>query len=207
MLFNFEFSMNDQAEKTKNFFDNLAPNWDEMVKVDPEKIELILGLADIKEDEKILDLATGTGILIPYLLERDPKSITAIDISPKMIEIAQGKLDQNNIEYKSVDFYDFDGGDYDLVVCYQAYPHFKKKKEFIEKLANVLKPGGRFIIAHPDSRDTINNRHTGKKVKKVSDGLLSAKVESALFSTHFKIDTLVDSDELYIISGTKKKLC
>ena len=76
------------------FFDRCAPTWDaEMIKKD-EIIEAILDNAEVGEGMDVLDVACGTGVMIPYYLKRNVSSVTGIDISPEMAKIAAGKYAQ-----------------------------------------------------------------------------------------------------------------
>jgi demethylmenaquinone methyltransferase/2-methoxy-6-polyprenyl-1,4-benzoquinol methylase len=67
-------------EKIVEFFDRLAPQWDaDMIRND-EVINKILDNANVTEGKSVLDVACGTGVLIPDYLERKVSSVTAIDI-------------------------------------------------------------------------------------------------------------------------------
>lgn len=61
------------TEATKNYFDNLAENWDNMCHHDAKKIDAIITLAQLPENSRILDIATGTGVLIPVCWRQIPK--------------------------------------------------------------------------------------------------------------------------------------
>ena len=84
-----------------NFFNSIAKDWDNIIKVDETKINYLLSQIDIKEDDYILDVGTGTGVLIPFLAKLSPKgSIKAVDISCNILDIARNKFDDiNNIEF------------------------------------------------------------------------------------------------------------
>lgn len=191
-------------QDTRNFFNSLAPTWDQNVIPNVDKIKTIIDLASINKGSSVLDLATGTGVLIPFIKDKKPGSISAIDISDEMIKQAKLKEDNRGVEFICGDFEEFSGKKFDRIICYQAYPHFEDKDAFIKKLYETLNPGGRFIIAHPDSKEIINNRHKGKQVRDISDILVSAKEESKKFKELFEIDVLVDNNDYFIISGIRK---
>ena len=74
------------------FFDRLAPDWDAgMVRNEPV-IARILDLGGVVPGADVLDVACGTGVLIPDYLHRGAASVTGVDISPKMAQIARGKF-------------------------------------------------------------------------------------------------------------------
>jgi len=59
------------------------------------------------------------------------------------------------------------------------------------------------MVAHSESKETINGRHSGDEVSEFSSSLKEALAESSCFKTAFSIDILVDSNEFYIISEKK----
>ncbi len=52
--------------KKKEFFNDRAKVWDEISVHSLEKVEYIIELLEIQGDDRILDVDTGTGILIPF---------------------------------------------------------------------------------------------------------------------------------------------
>ena len=52
----------------------------------------ILDNAGIRPGVSVLDVACGTGVLIPDYLKRGAAQITAIDIAPEMVRIAREKI-------------------------------------------------------------------------------------------------------------------
>jgi demethylmenaquinone methyltransferase/2-methoxy-6-polyprenyl-1,4-benzoquinol methylase len=193
----------ENYQSTKDYFNNIADKWDSICYHDPNKIKAILTLAHLKKDSRILDIATGTGVLTPYLLDSQPKEICGIDLSELMIAQAKKNNPQPHVHFEIDNFYSYPGRDYDFAIAYSAYPHFENKKAFVKKLETILKPNGRFMIAHSESKETINHRHSGDQVQKVSSNLRDVEMEALYFKDAFEIDILVDTNELYIISGTK----
>ena len=53
-----------------DFLNSMAGTWDERCRDDQYRINEILDLLPIKQGDTVLDVGTGTGVLVPYLLER-----------------------------------------------------------------------------------------------------------------------------------------
>ena len=186
------------------FFDRLAPDWDaEMIRND-EVISEILDNAGISKGKDILDVACGTGVLIPDYLERGVNSVTGIDISPEMAKTARQKFPQNNVGILCGDVEEtkFDRL-FDCVVVYNAFPHFPDPERLIAYLASLLKPGGTLTVAHGMSREKIDAHHHGA-ASHVSNGLMSAEDLSAIFARQLHVTTVISDERMYQVSGTKE---
>ena len=98
--------MNIEKQQIIDYFDRCAPFWDgDMIK-DEEIVNLILEGADVRAGKTVLDVATGTGVLIPNYLERGVASVTAVDLSPEMIQIAKYKFHEDNVKFICCDVFD-----------------------------------------------------------------------------------------------------
>ena len=185
------------------FFDRLAPQWDaEMIRSD-EIIGTILDNAGVKEGKDVLDVACGTGVLIPDYLMRGVASVTAIDISPRMAEIAKRKFPHENVTVICGDVEETDlGRQFDCIVVYNAFPHFPDPDRLIARLTSLLKPGGRLTVAHGMSREKIDGHHSGM-ASKVSRGLMSAEDLSAIFSKGLTVTTVLSDERMYQVAGEK----
>lgn len=186
------------------FFDRLAPNWDaEMIRND-DIINTILDNAGVTEGKTVLDVACGTGVLIPDYLNRNVASVTGIDISPKMAEIARGKFSQGNVTILcgDVETAQFDTS-FDCIMIYNAFPHFPDPGRLIAHLALFLEPGGSLTVAHGMSREKIDAHHHGP-ASHVSNGLMSADELAAIFAKYLKVKTVISDDRMYQITGVKE---
>ncbi len=150
--------------KQMGFFDERAAIWDDITVHDRLKVERITSLLGIEEDYAILDVGTGTGIMIPfYESHLTTGRICAIDYSEGMIEQARSKYPEPEhplVSYRVQDLYQADFGPvFDLVVCYSCFPHFPDPLKAISVLGGCLKEGGRLAIAHSSSKEHINKVH------------------------------------------------
>lgn len=187
------------------FFDTLADSWDNnMIKIQ-WKIDKILDVAEVTEGKTVLDVACGTGVLIPDYLRRNVKNCVAVDISERMIEIAENKFNNyNNVEFLCADAEQYDFSKmFDCIVIYNSLPHFADREQLFKNLSKCLKNGGRITIAHGMSREALIKHHSGS-AEKISTILPEAENLAEIMKSHFKIDTAIATDELYIVSGTKQ---
>ena len=193
-----------KPEEIRDFFDALAEEWDERCYHDPRKLRLIVDLCLLPEGAKILDIGCATGAMTESLLAANPAQVVGLDLSPKMIEQAKAKFSDPRTEFLVADLFEYEETDFDLAMLYSVYPHFMDKAALAQKVADCLKPGGRFMVAHSESRHAINLRHSGGKVEDVSESLRAAEIEVKNWQGLFEIDTLIDHGEFYVVSGTKR---
>lgn len=104
-------------------------------------------------DKYILDIATGTGNMIPILYKQKPFSIKAIDISENMIKLA--RKDYPFIDFYVADIIDlpFDENSFDLIISNFGVQHFYDIDMSFTEISRVLRPGGifSFTIWAPDN--------------------------------------------------------
>lgn len=164
----------------KEFFDRLAPQWDaNEIFSTPSRVERILGYMNLKPGMKVLDLGTGTGILLPYISAKiGPEGeITAVDYSEGMLSRAIEKYKNLtprplflNIDFETETI----PGEYDVIILYCVYPHLHTPEDTLKWLLKVnLKEGGKLFIAFPCEAEKINSIH--KERHSESDKLPSAQ--------------------------------
>ena len=181
------------------FFDSLAPQWDADMIKDDAIIDTILDGAEVTPGKHVLDVACGTGVMIPYYLSRHAASVTAIDISSEMAKIAAHKFPQAKVICGDVEQTAFDRK-FDCIVVYNAFPHFPDSARLIAVLSSLLAPGGTLTVAHGMSRSHIDAHHQGK-ASKVSVGLMHEDELEKLFSRHLAVTVKISNDHMYQVTG------
>ena len=186
------------------FFDRCAPSWDAGMKRDDAVINTILDNACVRAGARVLDVACGTGVLVPDYIRRGVSAVVGVDISPEMIRIASSKFDRKDVSFICADAETaFFGNDFDCIVVYNAFPHFSDPERLLKNLCPMLKKGGILTVAHGMSRDKVNSHHKGCS-DKVSSGLMSAEDLAFSLGKHLEVTTIISDDRMYQVCGRKR---
>jgi len=148
----------------KDHFNQKAASWDETVaEKDTAKLKLMAQRLNIKPGSTVLDVGTGTGVFIPFLLDKIGRNgnIIALDFAKKMLKEAMAKGFNENIDYLCADVTNIPLDDeiFDTIVCYSSFPHFQDKPRAFAEMNRVIKTGGGLFICHTSSRARINEIH------------------------------------------------
>ncbi len=185
------------------FFDTLAHHWDEDMIRHDDVIDTILDNAGVQPGVAVLDVACGTGVLVPDYLKRKVKTVTGVDISREMVKIAREKFPQNNVMFFNVDVEEIDYENaYDIIMVYNAFPHFPDPEGLVARLSKLLRPGGTLTVAHGMSRAAIDNHHADT-ASKVSLGLMHEDQLAQIFAKHLEVTVKISNEKMYQVTGRK----
>ena len=191
-----------EQQEVIRFFDRCAPSWDVGLVRNEAVISAILDNAGVKAGVDVLDVACGTGVLFSDYLQRGVASLTAIDISPEMVKLARQKYPKVCVLCGDVEQTVFDQC-FDVIMIYNAFPHFPDPARLIGCLARWVKPGGRLSVAHGMSREKLLQHHAGT-ASRVSVDLLEENELAALFAPYFDVDTVISDERMYQVAGRKR---
>lgn len=111
----------------------------------------LLDTAQLKPGERVLDVATGTGIVARLAKERvGPNgAVTGLDLNPAMLAVAGSVAPVPAIEWKQANAADTSLPDesFDVVLCQQGLQFFPDKAAALKEFHRVLAPGGRFVLS------------------------------------------------------------
>ena len=193
------------------FFNQAANTWDKHF-CTPKLIdflEQIVPAFNLTLGQKILDVGTGTGILISFLLKAVGPTghVTAIDYAEKMFEICKAKYTRYpnvNIMVQQVEKLPFSPDSFDAITCFGLFPHLENKKEALSQMNRVLKPGGKLIIAHALSSTEIKSHHQNASSAVAHDVLPEgAKMKQLLKQAGFTGIKITDKPGCYICLSNK----
>jgi ubiquinone/menaquinone biosynthesis C-methylase UbiE len=138
-------------DKSAKFWDRIANRYARRPVADDGVYQTKLTVTQeyLNADMEVLELGCGTGstaiIHAPFV-----KHIRAIDVSPKMIEIARrkadaGQIDNVTFEVSSVDDLQMNGQLLDAVLALNVLHLLNDRDDVIARIYQVLKPGGVFV--------------------------------------------------------------
>lgn len=110
--------------------------------------QLLQLLGDVA-GQRVLDGACGDGYLARVLAARGA-FVTGVDVGPRLIERARQRDPRGEIDYRVADLSEPLPGEscsFDAVVSHLALNDVRDYRGFIATLADVLKPGGRLVVA------------------------------------------------------------
>ncbi|MBQ3216582.1 MAG: class I SAM-dependent methyltransferase [Oscillospiraceae bacterium] len=185
------------------FFDGCAPFWDGDMIRNEDVIAKILDNANVTAGAAVLDVACGTGVLFPDYLKRGVASLTAVDLSPEMVKIARKKFPQAEVILGDVEELKFDRK-FDVIMVYNALPHFPEPERLIKTLCPLLKSGGTLSIAHGMSRERILRHHSGS-ARPISIDLLHETELARIMENYCTVESVVSNGEMYQVTGRNQR--
>jgi len=204
-----ENSVSRLAMQLQEYFDQLAPTWDkELTRERLKCLGNIVKELGIKPGYYVLDIGSGTGVLLPFLIAElgDEGKVIALDFSAEMLGQAQAKNFPPIVGFAQADVLAIPLADnsVDMAICNSVFPHFNDKARALKEIVRVLRNNGRLVICHTMSRAMINQLHQSAGGIVASDLLpdesqLRGLIKQAgLRVTHFE-----DSPERYLVIAEK----
>ncbi len=153
-----------KKEQVVRMFNQIAPRYDFLNSILSFGLDRIwrkrlVKLAAKNKASVILDVATGTGDLALALTKIEPAIVYAVDISAKMLQLAEKKVHkknlQNTIILKEADSESlpFENNTFDLITVAFGVRNFENYLKGLKEMKRVLKPGGMVLIlefSNPD---------------------------------------------------------
>jgi SAM-dependent methyltransferase len=112
--------------------------------------------------ERFLDAGCGDGIYLRELgtLPRPPRTVVAVDISAKILEVAGRTARQAGIEPQllraNLERLPFSDASFDVVLATQVIEHLLDPARGMREIARVLIPGGRLVISTDHDRALVS---------------------------------------------------
>ncbi|MFP4321593.1 MAG: class I SAM-dependent methyltransferase [Anaerolineales bacterium] len=145
------------------FFAGRAPEWDAMMPPDlPNQLAEMLApfAGGIASAGRMIEIGTGTGALVAPLRALNPTAaLLAFDLAWPMLRLARGKGLAATFICGDAHRLPLPAATADLVLCHNSFPHFRDADSALGEIRRVLRPGGRLLILHNQSREAVNAIH------------------------------------------------
>jgi ubiquinone/menaquinone biosynthesis C-methylase UbiE len=152
----------EKTDQSTNYGGNAPRNYQQFFvpSIGGPVAEDLLAVAHLKDGERVLDVACGTGVVTRMAAERvGPKGkVTGLDLNPGMLEVARlttpGELSIEWIEADAVSM-PLEDGAFDIVLCQMGLQFVPNKLGALRELHRVLAPGGRVLVNLPGPKPRL----------------------------------------------------
>jgi 2-polyprenyl-3-methyl-5-hydroxy-6-metoxy-1,4-benzoquinol methylase len=146
--------------RSEKFWERMAKQYDRIESKDePTSIKIIENTKKrLNVSDTVLDFGCGTGTAAIEIAS-SVNTIHGIDISFKMIEIAKGKTAERaikNVDFAQTTIFDekLKTESFDAILCFYLLHLIEDTSKVMQRINNLLKPGGLIISATPCIRGT-----------------------------------------------------
>lgn len=163
---------------------------------------------EIKGNEEILDVATGTGVMIPsYEKYLTTGHVFGIDYTPNMIKLAKQRYentDHPNVSFEVMDLYDMDiESRYDMIVCYSCFPHLIDHEKAVQIMSRALKSGGKFIVCNLKCHQMSSDSHMNMKDMPEHRFIKAYDLIHLMDNCGIELYSATNNDKMYVVIGKK----
>jgi SAM-dependent methyltransferase len=202
--------------KAEAFFDRQAESWDALRDQLLDQAAGLWALVPlIPRAERVADIGTGTGGMLP-LLSEIAESIVAVDISKEMLRHAQKRaksLGLTSVEFVKADLRDLpiEDASVDAAFATLVVHHTPDPGAAVKEMARILRPGGTLVVV-----DLLSHGHEWLREEQGDvwlgfgrDDLVGYLGKAGLVGTQFKVVSQVDTGKkggghplkLFVASG------
>ena len=162
-LANLEFVLRRREVRSRHWFEEVAPEWDNIRQVFNDEIHRARAMTRlIPGDLCVADIGTGTGILARELAQAGVR-VLAIDRSQQMIDTARAKCGSGLSDY--VEFRCGEANalpvadnEVDAAMAHMVLHYVASPAEALHEMARIVRPGGRIVVV-----DFVQHDHAWMK--------------------------------------------
>ncbi len=141
-------------DEVREFWDRVAPIYEptnaKVGYVHTQRFEKTLEYGDFSSGQRVLNIWSRTGNLLPYLRRIPGLDLVNREVSPNMMAIAQQKFPNESFALTDLEnFSEFQDQSFDRITSLETLEHTPKPSVFMKELFRILKPGGLLIMSLP----------------------------------------------------------
>lgn len=165
--------MLEKDRRWRKFYDGWAPRYDWSMRLfallrgfrDSTERRRLISRLELRPGSRVLEVSIGTGANVPYLSEDIGPGgrLVGLDISMGMLEQCRKRVCSIGASVDLVEgeaaYLPFPENSFDAVLHFGAINEFGDKKQAIDEMIRVAKPGARIVISDeglpPDQRRSL----------------------------------------------------
>jgi ubiquinone/menaquinone biosynthesis C-methylase UbiE/DNA-binding transcriptional ArsR family regulator len=201
-----------RRSRAEVFFRGVAPAWDkhrDTVLGPPDYLERLV--EDVAGSGVVVDLGTGTGVLVPVLAARVGK-VLGIDASAEMLAVARDRTrgaGLHNVEFRlgALEHLPLSDGEADAMVANMVFHHVAEPVAALREVRRGLRAGGKLVVAdflahgREDYRETLGDLWLGFDPEEFRAWARSAGLEPLAIS---EIPVALPSDPAVFLFAARK---
>ena len=170
----------------------------------PEKLRRIVKAGEIEPGERVLDVGTGVGALIEYILPYRPSEIYANDLAENMLDRVKAKFPDAITLQGDIAQLALSDRTLDVVFINGCFSNIMDKQGALKNIRRMVREGGRLVISHPLGRRFIEElKHCAPFPL---DSLPDREEALNLFlAGDFSLKEFVDERDFYLLVGVAPK--
>jgi SAM-dependent methyltransferase len=110
-------------------------------------IEPLLDAGGVRAGSRVLDVATGPGLLAKRAATRGAARVVGVDLAPRMIEMSAAAHPGIEFRLGDAEALPFEDASFDAVLCSFGVGHFPRAKLALSEFARVTVPGGTVAVS------------------------------------------------------------
>ena len=193
-------SRSDHNLLQQQAFDEVAEGFGQPIPEDVlQRLQSVVEMAGIAPGESVLDVGTGAGVLIPFILQRRPSRVAACDLSGEMLQLASGRYG-DKVTFLQSDVVDVPAelGPFNAVFCNAMFGNVFDQRQTVEAIENLLAVSGRLVISHPMGRDFVRRLKAGSPQYNLKELPDEPALVRLVNGTGLSVTRYVDEPDLYV---------
>lgn len=187
-------------------FDRAADTFEEPIPEDiMARLQTIVCSAGIEEGDAVLDVGTGTGVLIPLILRFKPSRVVGCDLSAEMLARARARFG-DRASFVQGDIVDLPPQEpFHVVFCNAMFGNVYDQRETVAAISSLLADGGRLVISHPMGKGFVKELSRKSTAFSIRELPHRERLESLLQPHGLRMVAFTDEPNLYIVIAEKSQ--
>jgi SAM-dependent methyltransferase len=169
-----------------------------------ERLGEIVSAATLCQGEVVLDVGTGVGVLVPLIRLYRPSVILACDLAEKMLQRVREKYPEVRTHPADIAVLSLESASVDAIFMNAMYGNIADKPRACQNAAQMLRPGGRLVVSHPEGRAFVD------QLRVTTDLFIESlptreEFQALLRPLGLEVITYRDEPQLYLMVARKRQ--